>query len=852
MKNTLSHWCLAIICLICSAFSALAAGTPLHVAFTETEGAFNLSKADIYIDRTDENLSGTVAGMFASDLEAVTGRRPAILKKTGKKPMVIIGTAGNGKIEKLASKAGIDLAALDGYERFLIRNAGDTLFIIGSDARGAAYGTLTVSEEMGVSPWFWWADVPVQQHDNVFVSANHVSKSPSVRYRGIFINDEDWGLTPWSGKNFEPEVGNIGPRTYAKVCELLLRLKANMLAPAMHTCSDAFYTHAENKVVADRYGIMITTSHCEPLLFNNASKEEWDGAKDGDWNYKTNRETIYNKLDARVAEAGKYDNIYTMAMRGLHDEGMRGDMSTQEKVDVLHNAIMDQRGILAKHIDRPVETIPQIFVPYKEAQQLYESGLEVPEDITLVWPDDNYGYIKMLSNPTDRRRSGRAGVYYHISYLGVPHDYLWISTTAPMLMYEEMKKAYDTGADRYWLLNVGDIKPMELSMQLFFAMAWDFGKFSYANVNDYQTGFLCSIFGEKYRTDFKHLLDEYYRLAWSRKPECMGWERIWDEGHYYSLDGTDFSFEYYNDAQTRLAQYTALSDLAAEIGKSIPAKLQPAYFEMIGYQALASDQMNRKFLLAQLSNELAAKGDPAGANWAADQAKIAFDSIATLTDQYNHMLGGKWNHMMSIPKGICSLYQGMPDITVTPGVAPREVDLTPVPENYRLEGCAYVPVPSFSKIISGPEHDVRLLDGIGFDWQALQLGEITQPSVDASSKDCPLRVEYDLGAIPADSVNVILYTVPRFPLYKGANASFGISVDDNVPYVSNFIPKEQSKPWKDNVIRNSMITEATFPIDRDADNHRLTINCGDPGLIVQRILIDWGGLKPTYVGPSNL
>ncbi len=848
---------------LCGVFITMAAtclqasaSSDLEISFTG--GDFPLTGAEIYAP-ADRPVIATTADMLAGDIEDVCAVRPAVVGKTGRKPLVIIGTCDNKKVKALAAKAGVDLSPVEGaFEKYMIRTVEApfkgcpaALFVVGSDPRGAAYGALSISERIGVSPWSWWADVPVSRHDSIYVSADYVSAGPSIRYRGIFINDEDWGLTPWAAKNYEPEVGNIGPRTYARVCELLLRLKANMLAPAMHTCSDAFYTHPENKVVADRYGIMITTSHCEPLLFNNASKAEWDGAKDGDWNYKTNRETIYNKLDARVAEAGKYDNIYTMAMRGLHDEGMRGNMSTEEKVEVLHNAIMDQRGILARHIDKPVETIPQIFVPYKEAQTLYEAGLEVPDDITLVWPDDNYGYIKMLSNPRDRKRSGRAGVYYHVSYLGVPHDYLWISTTAPMLMYEELKKAYDTGADRYWLLNVGDIKPMELSMQLFFAMAWDFGRFSYANVNNYQTDFLCSIFGERYRADFKRLLDEYYRLAWSRKPEAMGWERIWDDPSYYCLKGTEFSFDNYNDARRRLADYTALSGLADRLWRDMPAELQAAFYEMIGYQAMASDQMNRKFLLAQLSNELAAKGRPAEANWAAAQSVAASDSINALTARYNTMLDGKWNHMMTVPPGICCLYQNMPDMTVTPGAGEKPVDLAPIAADDRLEGCAYVPVASFDRIVAGENHNVRLLEGIGFDWKALQLGEITQPSVDASRADCPLRVEYKLPAIGADSVKVIVYTVPRFPLYKGAHAAFGISVDGAAPVVSDFIPKEQSKPWKDNVIRNAMITEATFPVDSSEESHRLTLTCGDPGLIVQRILIDWGGLKPTYVGPSG-
>ena len=377
----------------------------------------------------------------------------------------------------------------------------------------------------------------------------------------------------------------------------------------MHACSTPFYCNPENKVVADSFGIMITTSHCEPLLFNNASKSEWDSAVDGEWNYKTNRNTIYGKLDRRVKEAAQYDNIYTLAMRGLHDEGMRGDMTTAEKVEMLEQAITDQREILSRYIDGDIDSIPQIFVPYKEAQELYESGLKVPDNVTLVWPDDNYGYIKMLSNPADRLRKGRAGVYYHVSYLGAPHDYLWLNTTAPMLMYEELKKAYDTDADRYWLLNVGDIKPMELAVQTFFDMAWDFDRFNYENINRRQSAFLGSIFGDEYTPDFQEILDQYYRLAWSRKPEFMGWEREWDSPEYTGLKDPEYSFDNYNEAVTRLKEYGDIADRCRELYDKLPAEYKASFFELLGYPVMASSQMNRKFLMSKLNHKMTeAKG----------------------------------------------------------------------------------------------------------------------------------------------------------------------------------------------------------------------------------------------------
>ena len=301
-----------------------------------------------------------------------------------------------------------------------------------------------------------------------------------------------------------------------------------MLAPAMHTCTAAFYSNPESQVVADKWGIMITTSHCEPLLFNNAAPSEWTKERDGEWNYETNKETILRKLDDRIRETAQYDNIYTMGMRGLHDEAMKGSTLPTDRARTLEKVFAQQRAILEKYKGKKADKIQQIFVPYKETLDIYDAGLKVPEDITLVWPDDNYGYMKRVSNSVEQKRSGGSGVYYHLSYCGVPHDNLWLATTPPQLMYEELLKAYTAGADRYWLLNVGDIKPMEIGVQMFMDMAWDFDDFSYENANRYQAQWLASVFGKKYLDRFQTILDEYYRLAWDRKPEYMGYEREWD------------------------------------------------------------------------------------------------------------------------------------------------------------------------------------------------------------------------------------------------------------------------------------------------------------------------------------
>ena len=533
----------------------------------DTNGSINLTTSQIVYDEKEPLLVAKTAHLLSEDIGKVCGHNSAVGTKIADKQVVILGTLDNSKIiSNLVKKKKLDVSPIEkGWERYIVktidnpmRGVEKALVIVGSDRRGVAYGAFEISEAIGVSPFYWWADIPVKHKEKIFIEADVVSDAPTIRYRGLFINDEDWGLKPWSSRNFEKELGDIGPKTYAKVCELILRMKGNMLAPAMHSCTGAFYSHPESKLVADSFGIIITTSHCEPLLLNNASKFDWDQKIDGDWDYGKNPQGILKRWKNRLGEASQFENLYTMAMRGLHDAGLRGNYTMDERVVLLEKVIKDQRDLLRNYTNKPVTEIPQIFVPYKETMDVYEHGLNVPDDITLVWVDDNYGYMKRVSSPEEQKRCGRAGVYYHTSYLGGPHDYLWLNTTPPVLMYEELKKSYDTGADRYWLLNVGDIKPAELAITTFFNMAWRLDDVNYNNVNHLQADWLKSVFG----VDCQSILDEYYRLAWSRKPEFMGWEREWDKKELADILDTEFSFENYNDAQQRLADYQAISDKA--------------------------------------------------------------------------------------------------------------------------------------------------------------------------------------------------------------------------------------------------------------------------------------------------
>ena len=775
------------------------------------------------------------------DIERVTGAGKDDVGNEG--GQIVVGTYGSETIEKLIAKGLLKEQDLkDKWESYVITVTNEPkprLVIAGSNTRGTIYGIYEVSQRIGVSPWYWWADVPVRQNPQAAVDCDYyASGEPTVRYRGIFINDEDWGLKPWAASNYERELGDIGPKTYARVCELLLRLKANMLAPAMHSCTGAFYSHPQSKVVCDSFGIIITTSHCEPLLLNNAASTEWDQLRDGDWNYKTNRETILQKWDDRLSAASKYENIYTTAMRGLHDAGLRGNLPLEERVPLIAKVIDEQRQLLEKHIGRQATEIPQIFVPYKETMDIYENGLQVPDDITLVWVDDNYGYMKRVSNPEEQQRKGRAGVYYHLSYLGAPHDYLWLNTTPPVLMYEELKKAYDNGADRYWLLNVGDIKPMELGIQTFMDMAWNIHAFDFDTVNRHQTDLLTRLFGNhkvqsskffaersgKAERKVQSLLDTYYRLAWSRKPEFMGWEFEWDDEAHTGLKPTEYSFLNYDEAQHRLADYQCISDEAERLSDG-----SAAWFEMVQFPVQAAYQMNRKFLMAQLNHELLAQGRRAEANWAARQSQIAYDSINTLNHRYNSLLDGKWRGMMALAPGWCALYQKMPDVAFSEGAGMTPVDLSPQDEP--LQGCQVLNLAQFAS----KSDDARLVRGLGYDWQVMQLGSAT----------------YDFDAVDADSVDVFFYMVPFWPLYAGKSNCVSVTVDGSQPQTFENKFKEYDRNWKDQVMRNGAPCRLRFAVDRSKRSHTVTFHALDSGQMLQKVIIDWGGLQPSYLGPNN-
>lgn len=442
----------------------------------------------------EKNVVWQALELFKRDYRNVFSDSVRISESQGN---IIVSTMG--KNNPLMTSLQVDFSSLEGKKQgFMIKVLpNNKLLVVGSDRHGTAYGIMELSRMIGVSPWEWWADVTPRKRDFFELPKDfEIVQSPSVEYRGIFINDEDWGLMQWSSLNYEPwhKPGRIGPRTNERIFELMLRLRANYYWPAMHECTEPFFLTEGNREMAEKYGIYIGGSHCEPMASSTAV--EWHRRGKGEYDYVNNPNEVYKFWEERVKEVSKQDILYTIGMRGVHDGQMNGAKTIEEQRKVLERVLVDQRTLLQKYVNPDITKVPQVFIPYKEVLDIYNSGLQVPEDVTLMWCDDNYGYIRHFPTAEERARKGGNGVYYHVSYWGRPHDYLWLGTFSPYLLFQQMKLAYDRGIQKMWILNVGDIKPAEYQIELFLDMAWDIEKVAKGGVWTHLESFLKREFGE--------------------------------------------------------------------------------------------------------------------------------------------------------------------------------------------------------------------------------------------------------------------------------------------------------------------------------------------------------------------
>ena len=605
-------------------------------------GAFPLvadeRAAPLWHDASDHPGLLRAIGDLRDDIERVTGRRPALAtSRPESAPPVIIGTLGKSRlIDSLVASGKLDASDLSGkWESFVITTVDApapgierALVVAGSDKRGAIYGVYELSAQLGVSPWHWWADVPARKRAAAYVAAGrHASGEPVVKYRGIFINDEDPALGGWSREKF----GGVNSKMYVHMYELLLRLRGNYLWPAMWGKS-IYEDDPESARLADEYGIVMGTSHHEPMM---RAHKDWSRRRkeigNGQWNYATNTEGLRKFFREGVERTRNYENLVTIGMRGDGDEPMAGD-DMPANIALLEKVVADQRGILSDVLKREPARIPQVWSLYKEVADYYAHGMRVPDDVTLLWCDDNWGNIRRLPTPAERARSGGAGVYYHFDYVGSPRSYKWTNTNPLPKIWEQMNLAAEYEATRVWIVNVGDLKPMELPIEFFLRMAWNPSAIRKENIAGWTRRWAAREFGPEHAAEIADLVSSYAKYNAWRKPELLAPET--------------FSFVNYGEADRVEAAWSDLETRALRLRDRIPEARRDAYFQLVEYPVVASATVARLHLAAGRNRLYASQGRASAAD-AAELARELFRRDQELTDAYHRLGGGKWNHMMA-------------------------------------------------------------------------------------------------------------------------------------------------------------------------------------------------------------
>lgn len=744
----------------------------------------------IACNSSEEQVVHTALELLRRDLQTVLSATAKVETNTG---TILIGTAGRSE---LIDQSGVDTSVLKGKKQaFLLTVSPEgKLIVAGSDGHGTAYGILEISRLLGVSPWEWWADVTPEKKKLFKLSSKFRSvQSPSVEYRGIFINDEDWGLMPWSNKTYEPSDvnGEIGPRTNERIFELLLRLRANTYWPAMHECTLPFFLTKGNREAAKKYGIFMGASHCEPMACSAAG--EWRRRGNGAYDYVNNSAAVYKFWEDRVKEVADQEVLYTLGMRGVHDGKMQGAKTVEEQKAVLDRVLADQRGLIEKYVNKDVTQVPQVFIPYKEVLDIYNAGLQVPDDVTLMWCDDNYGYIRHFPTAEERARKGGNGIYYHVSYWGRPHDHLWLSTMSPSLIYQQMKQAYDQGIQKIWILNVGDIKPAEYQIELFMDMAWNLEAVAQEGVTAHLKHWLERELGTSPAKELLPVMQEYYRLAHIRKPEFMGNTREEEKDPAYRIvKDLPWSEEFINE---RLSSYDRLSETVEKVTFRIPADRQSAYFELVKYPVQAAAQMNRKLLFAQLARH-------GKADW--EKSDAAYDSIAALTQHYNSLENGKWNRMMDFkPRKLPVFNRVERKEATTPMIQERSAI-------YQWNG------------MDASKGNFIGHEGLGYAGRAA--GILMGKALTFSFSDWK-----------ADVVEVEVRLLPNHPVH-GTQLHFSVSIDGAEPKVISYETKGRSEEWKENVLRNQAIRKIVLPVS-GKKSHQLEIKALDEGVVLDQVML---------------
>ena len=858
-------WLALVLGLLCSA-PALACTEPVSVCDRATAGGFALiaqgKPAALLVEPQADSAVRMAADNFAADLQRVGGQRPQRLDgargATG--PLVLVGVLGQSPlIDDLVRRQRIDVADLAGhweaYRQVVVdapfAGVARALVVVGSDRRGAVYGLYDLSEKIGVSPWYWFADVPVAHRADVFMTAGSRHDEPKVKYRGFFINDEEPSFGTWARLHF----GGFNARMYAHVFELLLRLKGNYLWPAMWPPKAFNDDDPQNKVLADAMGVVMGTSHHEPMT---RAHDEWHrntdaGITGGAWNYATNAQNLRTFWRGGIERmfskpgGGAFESVVTVGMRGDGDEAM-GEGTA---VPLLESVVADQRRIIEDVSGKPAAQTPQVWALYKEVQDYYDHGMRVPDDVTLLFADDNWGQLRRL--PTAQRdRAGGYGVYYHFDYVGGPRNYKWLNTVQIEKTWQQMDLARAYGADRLWIVNVGDIKPMEFPLSFFMKQAWDPPAMTAPVLARYPADWARANFGAAQAQAIGELLTRYSQLAARRKPELIDADSFpLGMGAGNPLDGGEFG--------AMVAEWDALEAQMEAVAKTLPAGQQSAYVQLVAHPIRALANLYRLYYAVAWNRRLAALHDPR-ANELADRAEQAFRRDGELTAAYHALEGGRWDGMMAQTHIGYTNWQ-QPDRQVMPKIVrvARTGSVAPIAFAAPSAGRA-----ASQAIALEAPHYTRAIGGAGLQWQVIPhlgrtLGAVTAlPQGRAATTQADgVRLEYEVTLSAAGELPVQVYLVPTLDISGNGQRRLGVSLDDGpmrtlvdeLEPATDAASRQSQRDWNQAVEDNVRVLRTQFP-GITAGKHVLKVWRLDDNVVLQKVVLGKQD-KASYLGPPE-